>query len=182
MAQIKPFDVRWTEVEVGAVLDRVRDYPWPLDPEVPDGWAYGCDAGYLKDLCQHWTEAYDWRAAMADLNRFPQFTARVEDFDIHFLHVVGEAGGKRPLIVTHGWPGSHYEFWGAIEKLAYPSRHGGSARDAFDLVIPSLPGSSSRCPRRAARPRSSTAASTSTVSGRSSVLTRRPLRSSASAR
>ena len=77
---------------------------------------------------------------MADLNRFPQFTARVEDFDIHFLHVVGEAGGKRPLIVTHGWPGSHYEFWQAIEKLAFPSRFGGDAADAFDLVVPSLPG------------------------------------------
>ena len=108
MAQITPFEVRWTEAEVGAVLDQVRGYPWPPAPDVADGWNYGCDAGYLKDLCAHWTEAYDWRAAMADLNRFPQFTAKVEDFDIHFLHVVGEAGGKRPLLVTHGWPGSHY--------------------------------------------------------------------------
>ncbi|MBW8815772.1 MAG: epoxide hydrolase [Caulobacterales bacterium] len=140
MSQIQPFEVRWTEAEVGAVLDQVRAYPWPPAPAAPDGWAYGCDAGYLKSLCTHWTEAYDWRAAMADLNRFPQFTARVEDFDLHFLHVVGEAGGKRPLLVTHGWPGSHYEFWQAIEALAFPSRFGGQASDAFDLVIPSLPG------------------------------------------
>ena len=77
---------------------------------------------------------------MADLNRFPQFTARVEDFDLHFVHVVGEAGGKRPLLLSHGWPGSHYEFWGAIEKLAFPRGFGGEAADAFDLVIPSLPG------------------------------------------
>ena len=140
MAEIKPFTVDWREAQVGAVLDRVRAYPWPPIPEVPDGWAYGCDADYLKALCAHWTNGYDWRAAMADLNRFPQFTARVEDYDLHFLHVVGEAGGKRPLIVTHGWPGSHYEFWQAIEKLAFPSRFGGDAADAFDLVIPSLPG------------------------------------------
>ena len=140
MAEIKPFTVDWREAQVGAVLDRVRAYPWPPIPEVPDGWAYGCDADYLKALCAHWTDGYDWRAAMADLNRFPQFTARVEDYDLHFLHVVGEAGGKRPLIVTHGWPGSHYEFWEAIEKLAFPSRFGGDAADAFDLVIPSLPG------------------------------------------
>ena len=140
MSEMKPFEVRWTEAQVGAVLDRVRDYPWPPAPEVSDGWAYGCDAGYLRALCDHWTGAYDWRAAVADLNRFPQYTARVEDFDLHFLHVVGEAGGKRPLLVTHGWPGSHYEFWGAIEKLAFPSRFGGKAEDAFDVVVPSLPG------------------------------------------
>ena len=140
MADIKPFEVSWTDAEVGKVLDQVRAYPWPPTPEVPDGWAYGCDGAYLKALCTHWTDAYDWRAAMGDLNRFPQFTARVENFDLHFLHVVGEAQGKRPMIVTHGWPGSHYEFWQAIEKLAFPSRFGGDPADAFDLVIPSLPG------------------------------------------
>jgi len=140
MADIRPFEVTWTEAEVGRVLDQVRAYPWPPQPAVPDGWVYGTDGAWLKGLCDHWTDRYDWRAAMADLNRFPQFTARVEDFDLHFLHVVGEAGGKRPLIVTHGWPGSHYEFWQAIEKLAFPSRFGGDAADAFDLVVPSLPG------------------------------------------
>ena len=140
MSKTKPFEVAWNDAEVGAVLDRVRAYPWPPAPEVPDGWAYGCDGAWLRELCAYWTNRYDWRAAMADLNRFPQFTARVEDFDIHFLHVVGEAGGKRPLIVTHGWPGSHYEFWQAIEKLAFPSRFGGQASDAFDLVVPCLPG------------------------------------------
>ncbi|WP_374472353.1 epoxide hydrolase family protein [Phenylobacterium sp.] len=140
MAEPKPFEARWDEARVQDVLQRVRDYPWPPAPEAPDGWAYGCDAGYLRDLCAHWTDRYDWRAALADLNRFPQFTAKVEDFDLHFLHVIGEAGGRRPLIVTHGWPGSHYEFWQAIEPLAFPSRFGGRAEDAFDLVIPSLPG------------------------------------------
>ncbi len=135
-----PFEVRWTDTEVNAVLDRVRTYPWPPMAEVPDGWAYGCDGAWLKSLCAHWTGGFDWRAAMANLNRFPQFTARVEDFDLHFVHVVGEAQGKRPLLLSHGWPGSHFEFWGAIEKLAFPSRFGGKAEDAFDLVIPSLPG------------------------------------------
>jgi len=140
MTQAKPFEVRWTEPEVEAVLRRVRDYPWPPAADVPDGWAYGCDPAYLRALCEHWTGAYDWRAAVAELNRFPQYTARVEDFDLHFLHVVGEAQGKRPLLLTHGWPGSHFEFWQVIGPLAYPSRFGGQASDAFDLVIPSLPG------------------------------------------
>lgn len=139
-AVVEPFEVAWSDAAVAAVLDRVRAYPWPPIPQVPDGWAYGCDGAYLKTLCDHWTGAYDWRAAVADLNRFPQFTARVEDFDLHFVHVVGEAEGRRPLLLSHGWPGSHYEFWGVIEKLAFPSRFGGSPDEAFDLVIPSLPG------------------------------------------
>lgn len=140
MAEPKPFEVNWHAATVGEVLERVRAYPWPPTPDVPDGWGYGCDGRFLKKLCDHWLEGYDWRAAVRDLNRFPQFIARVEDFDLHFLHVVGEAGGKRPLLLSHGWPGSHYEFWAAVEKLAWPSRHGRDAADAFDLVIPSLPG------------------------------------------
>ncbi|MES2035910.1 MAG: epoxide hydrolase family protein [Pseudomonadota bacterium] len=140
MTEPKPFKVDWSEADVGAVLDRVRAYPWPAAPKVEDGWQYGTDDAFLRDITAYWTDGYDWKAAVAELNRFPQFTARVDDFDIHFLHVVGEAGGKRPLLLTHGWPGSHYEFWGAIEKLAFPSRFGGDPADAFDVVVPSLPG------------------------------------------
>jgi pimeloyl-ACP methyl ester carboxylesterase len=140
MSELKPFKVEWHAAQVGEVLEKVRGYEFPPAPEVDDGWGYGCDAKFLKSLCEHWLDGYDWRAAEAELNRFPQFTARVEDFDIHFVHVVGEAGGKRPLLLSHGWPGSHYEFWASIEKLAFPSRFGGEAADAFDVVVPSLPG------------------------------------------
>jgi len=136
----RAFSVDWSMSAVETILDQVDAYTWPPAPKVPDGWAYGCDAGFLRDLCDYWTGDWDWRRAVTDLNRYPQFTARIEDFDIHFIHVVGEAGGKRPLLLSHGWPGSHYEFWGAIDKLAFPSRHGGDATDAFDLIIPSLPG------------------------------------------
>jgi microsomal epoxide hydrolase len=140
LSQATPFLVDWPPQAVEAQLDRVRTYPWPPIPQVADGWAYGCDGDFLQALCSWWVDGFDWRAAVADLNRYPQFTARVDDFDLHFVHVVGEAEGRRPLLLTHGWPGSHYEFWGAIEALAWPSRHGGAAADAFDLVIPSLPG------------------------------------------
>ena len=136
---IKPFEVSWSEAEIARVLDQVRAYPFPPAPEGGE-WNYGTDADYLRKLCAYWSDGYDWRAAAAELNRFSQFTARVEDFDIHFVHVVGEAKGKRPLLISHGWPGSHYEFWQVVEKLAFPSRFGGDAADAFDLVIPSLPG------------------------------------------
>jgi pimeloyl-ACP methyl ester carboxylesterase len=134
-----PFKVQWDEPVVAHVLARVAAYPFPQAPE-GGGWAYGCDADYLKALCAHWIEGYDWRAAEAELNRYPQYIARVADLDLHFVHVVGEAGGARPLLITHGWPGSHYEFWEVIDRLAFPSRHGGKAEDAFDLVIPSIPG------------------------------------------
>lgn len=135
----QPFTVDWDEAAVARVLDQVRAYPWPPAPE-GGGWSYGCDEVFLRDLAAYWVDGYDWRAAQADLNRWPQFTVEVEGLPIHFLHVVGEAQGRRPLLITHGWPGSHFEFWGAIEPLAYPSRHGSPPDDAFDLIIPSLPG------------------------------------------
>ncbi|HEX4183423.1 MAG TPA: epoxide hydrolase [Caulobacteraceae bacterium] len=140
MANVKPFKVDWSGEVVGRVLDQVRGYTFPPAPAAPDGWNYGCDAEFLKGLTAYWTGGYDWRAAADDLNRFPQFTVRVEDSNLHFVHVVGEAGGKRPLLLSHGWPGSHYEFWASIEKLAFPSRFGGDPADAFDVVVPSLPG------------------------------------------
>ena len=140
VAEPAKFLVEWGEADVEAQLARVRAYPFPRTPMVEDGWAYGCDAQFLKDICAYWTSAYDWRAAVAELNRFPQYTIEIDGLDIHYVHLVGEAAGKRPLILVHGWPGSHFEFWRAAERLAFPSRFGGSPADAFDLVIPSLPG------------------------------------------
>lgn len=134
-----PFEVRWTDAEVEQMLRRVRETRLPPAP-AGAGWALGCDAEFLERFRDRWIDGYDWRAAMADLNKYPQFVARVEDQDIHFVHVRGEGVRRRPLIMAHGWPGSHYEFWDAVEPLAFPSRSGGNADDAFDLVIPSLPG------------------------------------------
>ena len=133
-----PFRVDWTADAVEPVLDRVRAYRFPPVPE-GEGWRYGCDAAFLRGLCAYWAGGYDWRAAVERLNRFPQFLATVDGVELHFVHVVGEAGGRRPLLLIHGWPGSHREFWKVAEALAFPSRHGGDAGDAFDLVIPSLP-------------------------------------------
>jgi pimeloyl-ACP methyl ester carboxylesterase len=131
---MQPFTVAWDEADLRRLRERVRDYRFPVAPENA-GWRYGCDPELLRNLC-----GFDVRAAQAKLNRFPQVLHRVENIDIHAVHVVGEAGGQRPLLLTHGWPGSVFEFWEAIEPLAFPSRHGGEPEDAFDLVIPSLPG------------------------------------------
>ncbi len=94
----------------------------------------------MKAVAAYWTSAYDWRKAEAILNRYPQFGAPVADYDIHFYHVRGRGPRPVPLILTHGWPGSVYEFLDAIEPLTDPERYGGSPEDAFDVVIPSLPG------------------------------------------
>lgn len=134
-----PFRVTWD----AAALDRLRrdiaGYRFPPAP-AGIGWRYGCDPDVLRQLCGYWADGFDPGAAAAELNRFPQFVARIEGIDIHVVHVTGEAEGRRPLLLSHGWPGSVYEFWQVIEPLAFPSRHGGRPQDAFDLVIPSLPG------------------------------------------
>lgn len=137
----RPFTVAVPQAKLDAIRARVARYQWfPAPDDEGAAWSRGVNAAFFRDLCAYWLEDYDWRAAEAALNRHPQFIASVDGIDIHYVHIVGEAAGKRPLILTHGWPGSHYEFWEAADKLAFPSRHGGEARDAFDLVIPSLPG------------------------------------------
>lgn len=136
---MQPFTVTWDTDRSAWVRERVRAYRTPRVP-ADAGWRYGCNPDFLADLCAHWLDGFDEGAAAAELNRFPQFLVQVEDQELHVVHVVGEAGGKRPLLLVHGWPGSVYEFWQVIEPLAFPSRHGGRAEDAFDLVIPALPG------------------------------------------
>jgi epoxide hydrolase len=94
----------------------------------------------MKALAKYWVEQYDWRKAEANLNRYPQFLAHVGDYDIHFYHVKGRGPRPVPLILTHGWPGSVLEFLEAIGPLSDPASFGGSSEDAFDVVVPSLPG------------------------------------------
>ncbi len=141
MSTPRPFTVSVPQAKLDAIRARVSAYPWFSAPDDEGAqWARGVNTTFLRKLCDHWLTAYDWRAQEEALNRYPQFVATIDGLDVHFVHVVGEAHGKRPLILTHGWPGSHFEFWEAIEKLAFPSRSGGDSADAFDLIIPSLPG------------------------------------------
>jgi pimeloyl-ACP methyl ester carboxylesterase len=135
----RSFEVHWDEAQVQAVRARVAATVLPPAP-AGAGWAYGCDADFLRRLQAFWVDRFDWRAALASLNRHPQSLVRVDDLDIHVVHVRGESARPRPLLMTHGWPGSYHEFWDVIEPLAFPSRFGGRAEDAFDLVLPTLPG------------------------------------------
>lgn len=138
-AGVKPFRVNIPQAVIDRILTRVREAHWP-DRLETSGWSYGANWDYMKALAGHWTPQFDWRRAEASLNRYPQFLARVGDFDIHFYHVKGRGPKPLPLILTHGWPGSVLEFLEAIGPLSDPARFGGSPEDAFDVVVPSLPG------------------------------------------
>lgn len=136
---LEPFSVIWPTAQIDQVRQRIRAYEFPKTIGADD-WRFGCKPGFLRDLCAYWVDGFDAEAAAATLNRYPHFRTRIDDLDLHFVHVVGEAQGKRPLLLVHGWPGSVFEFWKVIDALAFPSRHGGAPSDAFDLVVPSLPG------------------------------------------
>ena len=109
---------------------------------MPDdgGWAYGTPLGYMKELCAYWINEFDWRKQEAAINRFSHFIAPVEGIDLHFIQEKGDGPSPLPLIISHGWPGSIVEFLDIIQPLAHPQRFGGSEDDAFDVIVPSLPG------------------------------------------
>ena len=136
---ITPYTIDVPHQTVDAIMAKVRAFEWPDAPE-GGGWAYGTDLQTMKEFQNHWLQSYDWYAAQEAINRFPQFKARPLDLDIHFIHLRSASARRRPLIISHGWPGSIVEFLNVIEPLAHPEKFGGSAEDGFDVVVPSLPG------------------------------------------
>jgi pimeloyl-ACP methyl ester carboxylesterase len=137
--RLRPFRVNIPQAKIDHIIKRVREAQWP-DRLDADDWRYGANWDYMKALAKYWVEQYDWRKAEANLNRYPQFLARVGDYDIHFYYVKGRGPKPMPLILTHGWPGSVFEFLEAIGPLSNPASFGGSAADAFDVIVPSIPG------------------------------------------
>jgi microsomal epoxide hydrolase len=135
----RSFSVHIPEAKIRQILRRVRETRWPERMDATD-WRYGVSWDYMKQLVDYWTTKFDWRKAEKNLNRYPQFVARVDDLDIHYYHVRGKGPRPLPLILTHGWPGSVFEFLEVIGPLTDPAAHGGQAEDAFDVVVPSLPG------------------------------------------
>jgi microsomal epoxide hydrolase len=135
----RSFRVNIPQATIDRILRRVRETRLPDRLGAPD-WRYGANWDYMQALVDYWTTRFNWRKAEAGLNRFPQFLARVGDFNVHFYHVKGRGPRPLPLILTHGWPGSVFEFLEAVGPLTDPARFGGSAGDAFDVVIPSIPG------------------------------------------
>jgi Epoxide hydrolase N terminus len=136
---IRPFQVNVPEAELTELRRRINSTRWP-DRETVTNESQGVPLATMQELSHYWATDYDWRKCEAKLNALPQFITEIDGLDIHFIHVRSKHENALPLIVTHGWPGSAIEQLKIIDPLTNPTAHGGSASDAFHLVIPSLPG------------------------------------------
>ena len=136
---IKPFKIAVSDDVLTDLKARLANTRWP-EKETVDDWSQGIPLAYTQEVCKYWLEEYDWRAREALLNRYDQFMTELNGIDIHFIHVRSPHENARPLIMTHGWPGSIVEFQKVIGPLIDPVAHGGDAADAFHVVCPTLPG------------------------------------------
>ena len=133
------FEIDVPQSQLDDLRHRLRRARWPA-PLPGTGWERGVPPEHLRRLVAYWLDEFDWRAAEARLNAFPQFTTRIDDQTIHFLHVRSPEPGALPLILTHGWPGSVVEFLPVLGPLTDPVAYGGGPGDAFHVVAPSVPG------------------------------------------
>ena len=148
--EIRPFRIDIPEQDLDDLRDRLGRTRWanelPLDTSgpqtgpVPPGWEYGVPVSYVKELVEYWRDGYEWRAWEAKLNAYSQFTTTIDGQNFHFLHARSPEPDAIPLILTHGWPNTVVEYLELIGPLSDPRAHGGDPADAFDLVIPHLPG------------------------------------------
>jgi pimeloyl-ACP methyl ester carboxylesterase len=142
--EIRPFRVEMPDAAIADLRRRIAATRWPSRELVADR-SQGVQLATIQQLARYWTTDYDWRAFEARLNGLPQFTTEIDGDDIHFIHVKSPHDNALPLIITHGWPGSVIELLEVVGPLTDPTAHGGHARDAFDLVLPSLPGYGFSC-------------------------------------
>src|SRR3954462_13717720 len=136
---VRPFRFEVPEEELAELRRRVEATRWPSKELVEDR-SQGVQSATVQELARYWASEYDWRGCEARLNGLRQFTTEIDGVDVHFIHVKSPHPEAMPLIMTHGWPGSVIEMLEVIGPLSDPTRHGGRAEDAFDLVLPSLPG------------------------------------------
>jgi microsomal epoxide hydrolase len=138
-AEIRPFRLAVDDTVVADLKRRLAQVRWPDEaPEPP--WRYGASVDFMRELVDCWGGAYDWRTTEAALNAHPQFVTAIDGIDVHFIKVEGRGPSPKPLLLSHGWPGSVLEFMKLIPLLTDPAAHGGDAADAFTVVAPSLPG------------------------------------------
>jgi pimeloyl-ACP methyl ester carboxylesterase len=137
--EIRPFRVDMPGEAIADLRRRVAATCWP-SKELVDDTSQGVQLAMLQELARYWAADHDWRRCEAELNALPQFKTEIDGVDIHFIHVRSRHENALPLIMTHGWPGSVIEMLGVIGPLTDPTAHGGTAEDAFDLVLPSIPG------------------------------------------
>lgn len=147
---LTPFRIRISDERLALLEERLRSTVWADDPGLADAWEYGVPGGYLRELAEYWLEHYRWREHEAAMNRFQHVRGEVDGVTLHVLHERGSGPSPIPIVLTHGWPWTFWDFAKVIEPLAHPERFGGDPDDSFDVIVPSLPGSvfSSPSPRR----------------------------------
>ncbi len=136
---VKPFTVHLPQTALADLRERLRNPRWPDEVDGAD-WNYGTNLGYLKDLVAYWRDTFDWRAQEAAINGLAHFRAEIDGFGLHFIHERGKGRSPLPLLLTHGWPDSFLRMMKIIPLLTDPAAHGGASDDAFDVVVPSMPG------------------------------------------
>ena len=136
---IKPFKVEIPEENLKSIYSKVQNYQWHEMPN-DGGWEYGTNLDYMKEFTEYWTNKFDWRKTEKKINKFNNFKSKIDGIDIHFIHEKGSGSNPKPLLLSHGWPGSIVEFLHIIDQLAHPEKFGGKEEDAFDVIVPSLPG------------------------------------------
>jgi pimeloyl-ACP methyl ester carboxylesterase len=137
--EIRPFRVDMPDEAIADLRRRIAATRWPTK-ELVDDRSQGVQLATIRELARYWAADYDWRACEAKLNALPQFTTEIDGVDVHFIHVRSPHADALPLIMTHGWPGSVIELLETVGPLTDPAARGGTAGDAFDLVLPSIPG------------------------------------------
>ncbi|MGQ0569395.1 MAG: epoxide hydrolase family protein [Armatimonadota bacterium] len=136
---VQTFRINVPQEDLDDLMERLRRTRWP--DQIPGTtWEYGTDIAYLKALVAYWMSSYDWRKQETTLNSLHNFKTRVDGIDLHFIHERGKGSNPLPLVIIHGWPSSFYEMHKIIGPLSDPFRYGGNPADAFDVVVPSLPG------------------------------------------
>jgi len=136
---VTPFKIPDSDEQIADLKTRLALTRWP-DKETPTDWSQGIPLAYMKEIKNYWQNEYNWQDRVAKLNQWPGFIAEVEGLDIHFLHIRSKHEQAKPLLLTHGWPGSIIEFQKVIGPLSDPTAFGGDADDAFHVICPSLPG------------------------------------------
>ena len=140
---VKPFHITTDETRLAWIKQRIAEAAFPPPVQLAaseDVWTYGTSVDYMRELCAFWLNEYDWHDTVAELERFDHFTADIDGLDIHFIREDGSGSNPKALLMTHGWPGSVYEFVDVIDRLAHPEKHGGDAEDGVTVICPSLPG------------------------------------------
>jgi len=136
---IKKFKLSVPSNALNQIYNKVKKYPWNNIQNMK-GWKHGTNFKYLKEISKYWVTKFDWKKQEKKINKFSNFTTKVEGINIHFIKEKGSGKNPTPLLILHGWPGSIVEFLNIIEKLAHPEKFGGKKEDAFDVIAPSLPG------------------------------------------